>query len=118
MDVNHSLRKSAGFYIFENLHLGTAILLKVTSMKRFSLPVCKETICMKYQILLSGKNKKNIINLPSAENAQRVVKAKGFERLYLLNLWMEVVHTCPDVRYWSEVLCCTIPSYMSGLFLS
>ena len=26
-----------------------------------------ETICMKYQILLSGKNKKNLINL-SAEN--------------------------------------------------
>ena len=29
---------------------------------------------MKCQILFSGKNKKNIINLPSAENAQRVVK--------------------------------------------
>ena len=26
---------------------------------------------------------------------------------------MEVVHTCPDVRYWSEVLCCTIPTHMS-----
>ena len=31
---------------------------------------------MKCQILCSGKNKKNIINLPSAENAQRVVKVK------------------------------------------
>ena len=31
-------------------------------------------ICMKCQILFSGKNKKNIINLSSAENAQRVVK--------------------------------------------
>ena len=29
---------------------------------------------MKCQILFSGKNKKNIINLLSAENAQRVVK--------------------------------------------
>ena len=29
---------------------------------------------MKCQILFSGKNKKNIISLPSAENAQRVVK--------------------------------------------
>ena len=36
----------------------------------------KETICMKCQILFSGKNKKNIINLSSAENAQRVVKVK------------------------------------------
>ena len=32
---------------------------------------------MKCQILFSGKNKKNIINLPSAENAQRVVKVNG-----------------------------------------
>ena len=29
---------------------------------------------MKCHILFSGKNKKNIINLSSAENAQRVVK--------------------------------------------
>ena len=29
---------------------------------------------MKCQILFSGKNKKNVINLSSAENAQRVVK--------------------------------------------
>ena len=33
---------------------------------------------MKCQILFSGKNKKNIINLSSAENAQRVVKVKGY----------------------------------------
>ena len=33
-----------------------------------------EAICMKRQILFSGKNKKNIISLSSAENAQRVVK--------------------------------------------
>ena len=31
---------------------------------------------MKCQILFSGKNKKNIINLPSAENTQTVVKVK------------------------------------------
>ena len=31
---------------------------------------------MKCQILFSGKNKKNIINLWSAENAQRAVKVK------------------------------------------
>ena len=35
-----------------------------------------ETICMKYQILFSGKNKKNITNLSSAELALRVVKVK------------------------------------------
>ena len=32
---------------------------------------------MKCQILFSGKNKKNIINLSSAENAQRLVKVKN-----------------------------------------
>ena len=35
---------------------------------------------MKCQILFSGKNKKNIINLSSAENAQRVVKVKVISR--------------------------------------
>ena len=34
-----------------------------------------KTICMKCQILFSGKNKKNI-NLSSAELAKRVVKVK------------------------------------------
>ena len=32
---------------------------------------------MNCQILLPGKNKKNVINLSSAENAQRVVKVKA-----------------------------------------
>ena len=35
-----------------------------------------QTICMKCQILFSEKNKENIINLSSAENAQRVVMVK------------------------------------------
>ena len=35
-----------------------------------------ETICMNCQILLSGKNKKNVTNILSAELAQRVVKVK------------------------------------------
>ena len=42
---------------------------------------------MKCQILFSGKNKKNIINLSSAENAQRVVKVKP-------NLWP--LRSCED----------------------
>ena len=37
-----------------------------------------ETICMKYQILFSGKDKKNIVSLSSAELAQRVVMVKFF----------------------------------------
>ena len=31
-------------------------------------------VCMKYQSLFSGKNKKNIVNLPSAELAQKGIK--------------------------------------------
>ena len=42
---------------------------------------------------------------------------KVFKRLYLLNLWMEIVHICHDVSYWSEVLCCAILTYMSDLDL-
>ena len=49
---------------------------------------------MKCQILFSRKNKKNIISLPSAKNAQRVVKVKphfckvklGFAGVYIIFL--------------------------------
>ena len=41
--------------------------------------------------------------------------ANGLRRLYLLNLYLEVVHTCLGARYWSEVLCCTIPTYINDL---
>ena len=48
-----------------------------------------ETVCMKCQILISGKNKKNIISLLSAEVAHRVVKVKAsrFEKRSTQNLW-------------------------------
>ena len=28
---------------------------------------------------------------------------------------MEVIRTCPDVRYWSEVLYCTVPTHMNDV---
>ena len=40
---------------------------------------------------------------------------KVFKSLYLLNLWMDLVDILPDVRYWSEVLCCTILTLISDL---
>ena len=40
---------------------------------------------------------------------------KVFTSLYLLNPLMELVDTFPDVRYWSEVLCCTITTHMGDL---
>ena len=46
------------------------------SLHEMSNPVL-ETICMKCQILFSGNNKKNVINLSSDELAQREVKVKG-----------------------------------------
>ena len=38
------------------------------------MQIVSETICMKCQILFAGENKKNTINLSSAELAQRMVK--------------------------------------------
>ena len=38
---------------------------------------------------------------------------KVFKSLYLLNLWFNVVDTLPNVRYWSEVLCCTIMTHIT-----
>ena len=29
---------------------------------------------------------------------------------YLLNLWMDLIDTIPDVRYWSKILYCSIPT--------
>ena len=40
---------------------------------------------------------------------------KVFKSLHLLNLWMDLVDTLPDVRYWSEVLCCTIMTHIGDL---
>ena len=42
---------------------------------------------MKCQILFSRKNKKNIISLPSAKNAQRVVKVKYAKRNYFCSVY-------------------------------
>ena len=33
---------------------------------------------------------------------------KVLKSLYSLKLWMNLVDILPDVRHWSEVLCCTI----------
>ena len=43
------------------------------------------------------------------------VLVKVFKRLYLLGFLIEVIHTCPNVRYWSEVLCSTIRTNMNDL---
>ena len=40
---------------------------------------------------------------------------KVFKSLYLLNPWMDLADTLPDVRYWSEVLCCTSTTHISDL---
>ena len=33
----------------------------------------------------------------------------------MMNLWMNLVDTLPDVRYWSEVLCYTILTHLCDL---
>ena len=47
---------------------------------------------MKCQKLFSGKNKKNIINLSSAELAQRVVKVKELFNMDLIQPWLYFSH--------------------------
>ena len=37
---------------------------------------------------------------------------KVYKSLYLLNPWMDLIDTLPDVRYWSEILCCTIKTHI------
>ena len=52
-----------------------------------------------------------VLASPSASALLKIV----FKSLYLLNLWMDLVDTLPDVRYWSEVLCCTIMTHVGDL---
>ena len=40
---------------------------------------------------------------------------KVFKSLYPLNMWIDLIDTLPDVRYWSEVLCCTITTHIGDL---
>ena len=49
------------------------------------------SVCMKYQILFTGKNKKNVINLSSAELAQRVVKVKGQSKSVADNILIFII---------------------------
>ena len=50
-----------------------------------------------------------------ASASLKMFLVKVFKSLYLLNPWMDLVDTLPDVRYWSEVLCCTIMTHIGDL---
>ena len=50
--------------------------------------------------------------LASASALLKMFLVKVFESL---NLWMDLVDILPDVRYWSEVLCCIILTHISDL---
>ena len=74
------------FYVYLYLKLTLSTLDKIYNRRQFeTFPYLSkktecdisyklETICMKCHILFSGKSKKNVINLLSAELAKRVVK--------------------------------------------
>ena len=55
--------------------------------------------------------------LASASAFLKMLKflVKVFMSLYLLKLWMDQVDTLHVVRYWSEVLCCTIMTHLGDL---
>ena len=67
--------------------------------------LCTSLLCGLYFLLACKKV------LLEQKHLMESLLVKDFNRLYVLNLWMEVVYTCPDVRYWSEILCCTIPTH-------
>ena len=52
------------YFSYVSQKIGFSILCKLAP---------EETVCMKCQSLFSGKNKKNIISLSSAEYAKKVV---------------------------------------------
>ena len=59
-----------------------------------------------------------VCSSPGRKSASALLKmlkflVKVFKSLCLLNLWMDLLDTLSDVRYWSEVLCCTITTHIS-----
>ena len=60
--------------IFSRRHFEIFFLFFSENRLWHFMQIVQETICMKCQSLFSGKNKKNIIRLSSAEIAQRVFK--------------------------------------------
>ena len=59
------------------------------------------------------------VTLASASALLKMLKflVKVFKSLYLLNPWMDLIDTLPDVRHWSEVLCCTIMTHINDLMV-
>ena len=61
-----------------------------------------ESICLKGQILFSGKNKKNIINLSSAEFAHRVVMVMHVQHkirnIHIINIGIKHGFSCINIR--------------------
>ena len=57
------------------------------------------------------------VMLASASALLKMLKflVKVFKSLYLLNPWIDLVDTLPDVRHWSEVLCCPIMTHINDL---
>ena len=82
--TTHPARVHFFFFVelkfFSRRHIGIFLFFLFSPKTGFDNS-CKlsptETICTKCQILLSGKNKKTMINLSSAELAHRVVKVKS-----------------------------------------
>ena len=71
---NYSRKHFEIFFLFYT-KVGFDILWKLSP---------KETICMKCQSIFSEENKKNIIDLPYAEFAKRVVKVSKLRNTLLI----------------------------------
>ena len=49
------------------------------------------------------------------QDTHRLPSVKVIGSLYLLKLYLDLVDTLPDARYWSGVFCCTIITHISDL---
>ena len=68
--------------IFSRQHFEIFFLI---FFQKIGFDILKETICMKYQNLFSGKNKKIIVFLSSAELTWRVIKFQMTQELRIIS---------------------------------
>ena len=77
------------------------------------LPNCIMCCCILLARMYESTGRAIAVTTVSASALKFLVKV--FKSLYLLNPLMDLLDTLPDVRYWSEVLCCTIMTHISDL---
>ena len=90
--VNFSAEDILNYFSYFSQETGLDISCKLSPMK---------TTCVRCQLLFSGKNKKNIINLSSAEFAQGALKLKK-STIFLSRAYGEFLETLFIWNYYEK----------------